>query len=262
MLGWIKTPYVKAKLGYPRRFWTAKDAIAKGQMVIINGANLINNPTARDYFFTQAWSLIKAEANRRVPSNPDDQPFSVVLDETRNLFDIPAFAEEVGDISPVYRSRKVQLYVVIQALSQLTDELKEKIWLLGNMVIFGLENKRDAEVVAYQLSSYDPRRVKQPARTQAQNPITETEPGQDRIGADWINHLDKRQCIVKRHYDEQTKDHHVRYVAKTKDMPNLPLQISVAEFKEYLLKDRGMRIRDALELVERRSLGKVERPQV
>ena len=187
---------------------------------------------------------------------------SVVLDETRNLFEIPAFAKEIGDISPVYRSRKVQLYMVIQALSQLDEELAKKIWLLGNMVIFGLDNKEDCEIVTYQLSRYDPKKEKQPARTRTQNPITETEPGQDRLGADWINHLDKRQCIMKRHFDEQHKDHDLRYVVKTKDLPNHPLQISVQEFKEFLLRDRGIRVRDALDVVDRRALAELQRRTV
>jgi len=263
LFGWIRTPYMRARLGYYAPAWTPKEAIAKGQMVIVNGTRLINNPTARDYVFTQDWSLIKAELNRRMPADPNVKPVSVVLDETRNLFDIPAFANEIGDISPVYRSRKVQLYVVIQALSQLDKVLQEKIWLLGNIVTFGMENKKDCEAMAYQLAKYFPQQEKLPSLQPNANPITEAENGQDRERADWIWSLDERQCLVKRFLTESKRDPRLRYVPRTKDLPHGPLEISLEEFKEGLLKARGVKVRDALEVVDHRTLqkDKVDRTQ-
>jgi type IV secretory pathway TraG/TraD family ATPase VirD4 len=60
-------------------------------------------------------------------------------------------AEEVGMLSPLYRSRKLELYVVLQSLSQLAKPLDEQIWSLGNKVVFAIENKNKAEEVAHQL---------------------------------------------------------------------------------------------------------------
>lgn len=252
LFGWIKTDYMRASLGYPRPAWTPKEAIARGQMVIINGSRMVNHPTARNYKFTQAWTLIKAELNRRTPHDKNDRPVTVVLDEVKSLLKVPAFAEDVGEISPIYRSRGVKLYIVIQALSQLTEELERNIWLLGNLVGFGLENKVDCEKLAYQLNKYVPTSAKLPAQRPDQNPLTESEHGQDRQGADWIWGLDDRQCLVKRYLDERHRDKRVRYIRRTKDLPARPLLIPVEEFKEQLLKDRGLRVWEALTVVDSR----------
>lgn len=254
LFGWIKTAYMRARLGYPRPAWTPKEAIKRGQMVIVNGSRMVNHPTARNYVFTQDWTLIKSELNRRTPHNLNDRPVTVVLDEVKSLLKVPAFAEDVGEISPVYRSRGVQLYIVIQALSQLTEELERNIWLLGNLIAFGLENKEDCGKLAYQLNKYQPTTTKLPAQRVDQNPVTESEQGQDRLGADWIWGLDDRQCLVKRYMDERHRDKKIRYVHRTKNLPARPLLIPVDEFKEQLLKDRGMRIWDALGVVDRRKI--------
>lgn len=250
LFGWIRSNYLRAKLGYSRPAWTPKEAIKRGQMVIVNGARMINNPTARDYVFTQIWSLVKAELNRRMPADAKDKPVSVVLDETRNLFDVPAFAKEIGDVSPVYRSRKVQLYIVIQGLAQLDRELYKKIWMLGNIVCFGMENKDDCLAMAFQLNHFRPTQAKLP--DQQEKSVAESANEQDREGADWIYELDDRQCLVKRYLNEQHRDKAVQYVRKTKDLPTRPIQIPLDELKEQLLKERGMRIMDALDVVDRR----------
>jgi hypothetical protein len=45
----------------------------------------------------------------------------------------------------------LELYVVLQSLSQLAKPLDEQIWSLGNKVVFAIENKNKAEEVAHQL---------------------------------------------------------------------------------------------------------------
>ncbi len=180
ILGAIEPREIRARLGYDKPGWTAKEAIEKGRLVLVNGASLINQRHAQHYLFTQVYSLIKEEINRRIPDDPDNKPISLVLDEVYSLIGIPGMAEEIGTISPLYRSRKLQLYVVLQSLSQLAKPLDEQIWLLGNKLVFAMENKEEAEKVARQLFKYDPRYLKQPARTINQNNIVEPEAGQDR----------------------------------------------------------------------------------
>src|SRR5688572_23280198 len=119
ILGCIEPREVRARLGYPRPGWTPREAIVKGLLVLVNGANLINQRNTQHYLFTQAYSLIMAEINRRHPGNPADQPVALVMDEVYSLLSIPGMAEEVGMLAPLYRSRKLELYIVLQSLSQL-----------------------------------------------------------------------------------------------------------------------------------------------
>src|SRR3990167_5298405 len=128
LLGVIETREARARVGYYRPGWTPKEAIDNGLMVILDGARMINQRPTQHYLFTQAYSLILAEINKRRPANPEDQPVSLVMDEVYSLLSIPGMAEEVGMLSPLYRSRKLELYIVLQALSQLAPTLKQQIW--------------------------------------------------------------------------------------------------------------------------------------
>lgn len=253
----LRSHYMRARLGYFKPAWTPRDAIARGQMVIIDGSRLINQPKALDYAFVQAYSLIKAEINRRQPADPHDRPVSLVLDETKKLFDTPTFAREIGEISPLYRSRKLQLYVVLQGLFQLSPALKEQVWSLGNILAFALENKADAESVAYQLLNYDPLQEKLPAKTETQQAVSEPEHGQERQVADWIHRLGFRQCLMRRYLSERRPDPHVRFVHRTRGWPETresaeQVKAQVRDFKDELLRLRGVPVRQALEVVAAR----------
>jgi hypothetical protein len=162
-------------------------------------------------------------------------------------------------ISPLYRSRKLQLYIVLQSLSQLAKPLDEQIWSLGNKMVFAMENKDEAEKVAHQLFKYDPRYTKQPARTLQQNPITEPEHGQDRIIADWIQNLGFREALMRRFISERQLDPFVRHISKTRDHPSQFPAEPVSALKERLMRERGVRVRDALEVINRRALTQEDR---
>lgn len=254
LLGTIEPREVRARVGYYRPGWTPKEAIEKGLMVIVNGSEMINQRNAQHYLFTQVYSIIMQEINKRTPENPDDKPASLVMDEVYSLIGIPGMAEEIGMISPLYRSRKLQLYVVLQSLAQLAKPLDEQIWSLGNKMVFAIENKEEAEKIAHQLFRYDPRYAKQPARTHSQNPITEPEHGQDRLIADWIQNLRFRECLMRRFISERQLDRHVRHVERTREHPSNPPAESLYELKDRLLRERGVRVRDALEVINQRGL--------
>jgi hypothetical protein len=259
ILNAVEPREVRARVGYYRPGWTPREAIENGMMVIVNGANMINQRNAQHYLFTQAYSLIMAEINKRAPGNPEDRPVSLVMDEVYSLIGIPGMAEEIGMISPLYRSRKLQLYIVLQSLSQLAKPLDEQIWSLGNKMVFAMENKDEAEKVAHQLFKYDPRYTKQPARTLQQNPITEPEHGQDRIIADWIQNLGFREALMRRFISERQLDPFVRHISKTRDHPSHPPAEPVSALKERLMRERGVQVRDALEVINRRELTREDR---
>lgn len=254
ILSSIESPASLPRLGYPRPGWTPREAIRKGLLVLVNGGNLINQRSAQHYLFTQAYSLIMAEINKRTPANPKDEPVALVLDEVYSLLQIPGMAEEVGMISPIYRSRKLELYVVIQALWQLAENLRKQIWSLGNVVSFGVENFNEAYEIAQQLFFYEPKSVKVPSKTTRQHPVFEPGRGQYLEQANWIQSFVNRECIMRRYISEAAKDPYVRHVSKTIELPSSPLNEPIEVVKERLLTERGVKITDALAEIDKRKI--------
>jgi len=264
LLGAIEPREMRARVGYYRPGWTPKEAIQRGLMVIVNGARMINQKTSQHYFFTQVYSLIMAEINRRQPGDPQDKPVSLVMDEVYSLLSIPGMAEEVAMLSPLYRSRKLQLYIVLQSLSQLAPTLRAQIWSIGNVVSFAVSNFDEAYEIAQQVFRYSPTSVKLPAKTDGQQPILEPDRGQYLSIANWIQRLNHRECILRCYSNEQTLDPNVWYIPKTRENPSsATLREAVAELKLSLLRERGVRVRDALEVVNQRRPGEIgKRPTV
>jgi len=255
LLGAIEAPEIRARIGYYQPGWTPREAIKNGSMVIVNGARLINQRNAQHYLFTQAYSLIMSEVNKRIPGNPKDQPVALVMDEVYSLLSIPGMAEEVGMLSPLYRSRKLELYIVLQALSQLALPLRQQVWSIGNVVSFSISNFDEAFELAQQLFPYEPETVKLSPRTETQQPVTESDRGQYLKIANDIQRMAHRECIIRRYFSEREFDHYIRWVKRTKDVLTDPTEITVDEMKEKLLRERGVRVRDALQVINQRSLG-------
>ncbi len=162
-------------------------------------------------------------------------------------------------LSPLYRSRKLETYIVLQALSQLAEPLRDQIWSIGNIVCFAISNFQEAYELAQQIFKYNPEIVKLPARTDTQQPVTEPDRGQYLQIANDMQRMRQRECIVRRYLSERVLDSHVLWVAQTKAVSEQPSDLTVAELKERLLKERGVKVREALEVVNERKLGS-ERP--
>lgn len=245
---------IKARLGYYRPGWTPKEAIEGGKMVIIDGARLIGQEQTQHYLFTQAFSLIMAEIKRRRPADPDDLPVSLILDEVYSLLSIPGMAVELSQLSPQYRSRKLQLYIVLQELAQMSEELRPHIWSLGNVVSFAIANFNEAYEIAQQLFKYDPRQQKLPPISDRQQPMMENDRGQYLEIGNWIQRMKRRECIIRRHVSESRMEDHVLHVQETKTSAtvNKINKSDLDDLKDALLKERGVRVRDALEIINRR----------
>jgi PAS domain-containing protein len=257
LLGAVETPEARARVGYYRPGWTPNEAIKNGKMVLVNGAMLINQRNAQHYLFTQAYSLIMSEINKRQPGNPSDKPVALVMDEVYSLLSIPGMAEEVGMLSPLYRSRKLELYIVLQALSQLAPTLRQQIWSIGNIVSFAVSNFEEAFELAQQIFPYKPDSVKLQPKVDSQQPVVEPDRGQYLRIANSLQRMRHRECIIRRYTSEKILDKKVLWVRKTKEVPTNPTEITVDEYKEMLLKDRGVRVRDALQVINQRSIGSV-----
>lgn len=254
LLGAIEPKETRARIGYPKPGWTPKEAIQKGKVVIVNGARLINRTYTQHYLFTQVYSLIMQEINRRTPGDPNDKPVGLVMDEVYSLLSIPGMAQEVGMLAPLYRSRKLELYVVLQSLSQLAPVLKEQIWSLGNIVSFGVSNFNEAYELAQQLFPYKETTVKAEAKVQYQQPVFEPDRGQYLKIANWIQRLGHRECIIKRFVSEQQQDPYIRHVTRTKEFPLKNKREDVTAIKKRLLESRGVPVTAVVKLINERKL--------
>lgn len=247
---------LRARLGYYTPGWTANEAIAKGQLVIVDGAKLIGQEQSQHYLFTQVFSLIMEAIKRRRPADPNDKPVSLVLDEVASLIKVPGMAIDLSQLSPQYRSRKLQLYIVLQELAQMDKELGEHIWSLGNIVSFAISNFNEAYEIAQQLFAYDPKQQKLPPVTDKHQPMIETDRGQYLEVANWIQRLVKRECIIRRYISESQMDRNILHVKQTIDTPTVA-NISYSalnDLKDELLKKRAIPVRDAIEHINKRLL--------
>jgi hypothetical protein len=254
LLGAIEPQPIRARLGYNQPGWTPKEAIAKGQLVLIDGSRLINQRNAQHYLFTQIYSMIMAEINKRQPGDPRDRPVALVMDEVYSLLSIPGMAEEVGMLAPLYRSRKLELYIVLQTLSQLAPNLRQQIWSIGNLICFAISNFDEAYEIAQQLFKYEPQTIKMQPKTDVGQPIIEPDRGQYLKIANHIQRFNHRECILRRYMNEKILDKYVRHIPKTKENPVFPFEDGVNELKERLLKARGVQVEDALEVINNRTL--------
>jgi hypothetical protein len=257
LLGAVETPETRARVGFYRPGWTPREAIRNGKMVIINGSRLINQKHTQHYLFTQAYSLIMSEINKRVPNDPGDRPVALVMDEVYSLISIPGMAEEIGMLSPLYRSRKLELYIVLQALSQLALALKEQIWSIGNIVSFAISNFDEAYEVAQQIFPYDPKTIKLGAKSETGQPILEPDRGQYLQVANELQRLGHRECVIRRYISERQLDKYVLWVKRTKEVKITQADHNLEEFKSRLLRENGVRVKDALRVVNQRSLSSI-----
>jgi hypothetical protein len=88
-----------------------------------------------------------------------------------------------------------------------------------------------------------------------QMPILEPDRGQYLKIANWIQQLKHRECIVRRYESEKKPDRYIRHVEKTRNFPKGEPAERLYDVKERLLQERGVRVRDALDVINRRDLG-------
>lgn len=265
LLGVTESPEIRARLGFHQPRWTPREAIKNGLMVIVDGSRLANRKAVQHYLFTQVFSLIMAEINKRAPADPNDKPVSLILDEVYSLFKIPSMAPEIAQLAPQYRSRKLQLYIVLQELEQMSEELRPHIWSLGNIVCFAISNFDEAYKIAQQLFKYEPQTIKMGSKSDTGQPIVEPDRGQYLQIANDLQRLAHRECIIRRYQTERVMEKNILWVKKTKDVPNTSLRISVDALKNKLLRERGMRVQEVLDAMKARTAPKNEKaspPQI
>jgi hypothetical protein len=266
VLGAIEPRAIRARLGCDRPAWTPKEAIEKGLIVLVSGEALINQEQAKAILFTDIFSQTLAQINRRTPHDPNDKHVLLTIDEVPMLIRIPGMAEEIGRISPQYRSRRLQMIVVIQALWQLAENLREQIWSLGNVTCFSVEDFNEAYLVAKQLFHYDPSSIRFPPVHESDQPVVESDRGQYLKHANWLQHLKHRECVMRRYITEGEEDPFVAYIRQTSEKPSKAIDEPLSMIKERLLRRRAIPIEDALKAVNQRKLTyrakRKKRPQI
>jgi len=252
-LGVIETDPMRARFGYPLPGYTDEEIGEGGKIVAVVGDYIANQADAQAFVYTDRFLWLMSYINKRAPHHPQDKPVLLVIDEVYKLLKVPVIAEMIGAIAPMYRSRKLEPILVIQALWQLSEELRRQIWNLGNIVCFGLEDFDDAYEFSQQLFKYDPVKIKMV--TDSGQTISEVDRGQYLTLANWIQHgLGFRQCIIRRYLNDRDKAPHVGFVERTREKSKGNLAEPLARIKERLIRRRAVSVREAVEAVAKRNL--------
>ena len=250
----IEPKPLRARYGTDKPGVTVQEVIEKSLIYFVGGSALNNQKNGQAFVFWDEYMSLKSIINKRTPHDDNDVPVLLVIDEVYQLFKIPGMAEEIGQISAYYRSRKLQLIMVIQAFWQLDEVLKDQIWNLGNLVTFALGNHDDAYKFSQQAFKYDQRQEKMPARSEGGQPILETDRGQYLTEADWIQNLGWRQMVMRRYINERERESFVTFIKRTRDKPQVHLAEPLESIKERLFKRRAIPIREALREINQRKI--------
>jgi len=265
----IKSRRIRARAGYPNPGWTPKETINKGLVVLCDGSGLNNNHKQKDYAFLQLFHLVLDEINKRVPSAPGYHPINWVMDEVYTFTEIPSVARILAHLPSEYRSRKLQLFLVIQSFRQLAGEengkkgLEDVFFSFGNMAVFSLLDIDDCFTGVKNLFPFDPQAVKVPARHEGQHDIMENRDEQLAIRAYQLQHLAQRECYVRRFIDEARMDR-IIHIGKTREVRLSATHQDVEKLKDQLMLQRGVPLSKADEIIANRKLSvqkKISQPE-
>lgn len=255
----IKSRRIRARVGFPAPGWTPKEAIQKGMIIACDGSGLNNNHKQKDYAFLQLFHLVLDEINKRVPSAPGYHPINWVMDEVYTFTETPSVARILAHLPSEYRSRKLQLFLVIQSFKQLAGEengrkgLEDVFFSFGNMVIFSLLDIDDCFTGVRNLFPFDPQLIKVPARNEGQHDIMENRDEQLAVRAYQLQHLAQRECYVRRFVNEARMDK-VIHIGKTREVRLTADHEDVENLKDELMLKRGIPLLKAEEIISKRKL--------
>lgn len=255
----LKSRRIRARVGYPFPGWKPSEAIQKGLVVACDGSGLTNNHKQKDYAYLQLFHLVIDEINKRVPSAPGYQPVNWVMDEVYTFTETPNVSRMLAHLPSEYRSRKLQLFLVIQSLKQLAGEengrkgLEDVFFSFGNMVVFSLLDIEDCFSVVKNLIPFDPQLVKVPAQREGQHNIMENRDEQLAVRAYQLQHLEQRECYVRRFIGESRMDR-IIHIGKTRDVRITATHQDVEKLKDQLMLKRGVPMAEAEKIIGQRKI--------
>ena len=255
----IKSRRIRARMGSSNPGWVPSEAIQKGLVILCDGSGLNNNHKQKDYAFLQLFHLVLDEINKRVPSAPGYQPINWVMDEVYTFTETPSVARILAHLPSEYRSRKLQLFLVIQSFKQLAGEengrkgLEDVFFSFGNMAVFSLLDIEDCFTGVKNLFPFDPQLVKVPARHEGQHDIMENRDEQLAVKAYQLQHLAQRECYVRRFIDEARMDR-IIHIGRTREVRISATYQDVEKLKDELMLERGVSLLKAEEIISQRRL--------
>lgn len=261
----IKSRRIRARVGWSEPGWTPRDVIRNGQVVLCDGSGLTNNHKQKDYAFLQLFHLVLDEINKRVPSIPGYPPINWVMDEVYTFTETPSVARMLAHLPSEYRSRKLQLFLVIQSFKQLAGEengkkgLQDVFFSFGNMVIFSLLDIEDCFTGIKNLIPFDPQMIKVPARHEMQHDIMENRDEQVAIRAYQLQHMAQRECYIRRFVNEARMDQ-IIHVGKTREVRISVSHKDVEDLKDTLTLRLGIPLDLAEEVIRKRRISIKQKP--
>jgi len=261
----FNTRRIRARVGYPIAGWTPSEVIPNGQIVCCDGSQLNNNHKQKDLGYLQLFHSVLDEINKRVPSAPGYHPINWVMDEVYTFTETPNVSRLLAHLPSEYRSRKLQLFLVIQSLKQLAGEengkkgLEDVFFSFGNMVFFSLLDIEDCFTVIKNLIPFDPQQVKVPARSDGQHDIMENRDEQVAVRAYQLQNLAQRECYVRRFVNEARMDR-VIHIGRTRDVNLTATYQDVEDLKDKLVLARGVLLSEAEKMIGARKISGAKNP--
>ena len=255
----IKSSRIRSRAGYPLPGWTPNEAIRNGLVVLCDGSGLTNNHRQKDYLFLQLFYLLLDEINKRAPSSPGYHPINWVMDEVYTFTETPSVSRMLAHLPSEYRSRKLQLFLVIQSLKQLAGEdkgkkgLEDVFFSFGNMVVFSLLDIDDCFTFIKNLIPFDPQLVKVQAHLEGQHDIMENRDEQLAVRAYELQHLAQRECYVRRFVNEAQMDR-VIHIGRTREARITANYQDVENLKDNLMLQRGVLLSKAQKIIGERKI--------
>lgn len=255
----LKSRRVRARVGYPSPGWTPNEVISNNLIAASDGSELNNNHKQKDYEYLQQFHLVLDEINKRVPSAPGYHPINWVMDEVYTFTETPGVSRMLAHLPSEYRSRKLQLFLVIQSLKQLAGEehgkkgLEDVFFSFGNMAVFSLLDIEDCFAVVKNLIPFDPQLVKVPARLEGQHDIMENRDEQLAVRAYQLQRLAQRECYVRRFIDEARMDR-IIHIGRTRDVRITASYQDVETLKDKLMLQRGVPLSEAERIIGQRKI--------
>jgi hypothetical protein len=261
----LRSQRVRARVGSSDPGYTFDEAIRKGQIILCDGSDLTNNHNQKDYLFLQLLFLLIDTLNKRPASRPGYHPINLVIDEVYTFNEIPSVSSLLAHLPSEYRSRKLQLFLVIQSLKQLASEkdgkkgLQDVFFSFGNLIVFSLLDIKDCFTMAENLFPFDPQTVKVQAQREGQHNIMENRDEQLAIKAYQLQHLEKRECYVRRFIDEARMDK-IIHIGRTREVRITVTDDDVENLKDRLMLERGVLLSEAEKIIGQREMSVQQTP--
>jgi hypothetical protein len=255
----IKSRRIRARVGCPIPGWAPKEAVRKGLVIACDGSGLNNNHSQKDYAFLQLFHLVLDEINKRVPSAPGYHPINWVMDEVYTFTETPSVARILAHLPSEYRSRKLQLFLVIQSFKQLAGEehgkkgLEDVFFSFGNMAIFSLLDIEDCFTGVKNLFPFEPQLVKVQARHEGQHDIMENRDEQLAVRAYQLQKLSQRECYVRRFLNEAQMDR-IIHIGRTREVRLTATHRDVENLKDELTLKRSVLLSKAEAIINNRKI--------